>query len=293
MQIDLRATPKQTRRREKWIVRGLRTAADCISLKYLIELIGSCDFPDTALMGKQALYYRDDLARVHHLGFGFHADRCAPGILAVLAPIRYRNGLVLELGCGGGHLTRHLLGAGHRVIASDASLSMLAIVREIARDAESIQQLVLPDDPLPEADAIVAVGHVLNYLPDEVAVRKALLMMSRALRPNGILAVDMQDLEWGRQYSGVPSHARVTDDWALISEFSVPEPARFVRRHISFLRIEDDKWRHDEEVHRNVLMDTATIPAFLSEHGIQARAGNSFGDEHLPQGLVTIIGKKV
>jgi hypothetical protein len=26
-------------------------------------------------------YYRRDLALVHHLGFGFHADDCAPGIL--------------------------------------------------------------------------------------------------------------------------------------------------------------------------------------------------------------------
>jgi hypothetical protein len=25
-------------------------------------------------------YYRKDLALVHHLGFGFHADDCAPGI---------------------------------------------------------------------------------------------------------------------------------------------------------------------------------------------------------------------
>jgi hypothetical protein len=27
-------------------------------------------------------YYRSDLAMVHDQGFGFHADRCAPGILA-------------------------------------------------------------------------------------------------------------------------------------------------------------------------------------------------------------------
>lgn len=29
-------------------------------------------------------YYRADLALVHHLGFGFHADDCAPGILELL-----------------------------------------------------------------------------------------------------------------------------------------------------------------------------------------------------------------
>ena len=32
-------------------------------------------------------YYRTDLALVHHLGFGSHADACAPGILALLEPV--------------------------------------------------------------------------------------------------------------------------------------------------------------------------------------------------------------
>src|SRR5688572_21387356 len=61
-------------------------------------------------------YYGPDLALVHHLGFGFHADACAPGILALLEPIRERSGLVVEFGCGSGLLTRHLIDAGHRVI---------------------------------------------------------------------------------------------------------------------------------------------------------------------------------
>jgi hypothetical protein len=59
-------------------------------------------------------YYRANLARIHRLGFGFHADACAPGILQLLLPVRQRRGVVLELGCGSGHLTRHLLAAGHR-----------------------------------------------------------------------------------------------------------------------------------------------------------------------------------
>jgi SAM-dependent methyltransferase len=241
-------------------------------------------------MNKQPPYYRDDLARIHHLGFGFHADRCAPGILALLAPVRNRNGLVLELGCGSGRLTRHLLNAGHRVIATDASPAMLALAREVAGDAERIQQIILPDAPLPEADAIVSVGHVLNYLEDEAAILRALLAAARALRPGGILALDLQDLRWGEGYQNAPNQARVADDWALISEFSLPEPTRFIRRHISFIRAEDGTWRRDEEVHRNVLIDTAAIPAWLSEHGILARVGKAFGEEELPQGLITIIG---
>ena len=46
-------------------------------------------------------YYRPDLALVHHLGFGFHAEACAPGILALLDSVRERGGLVLEREDGG------------------------------------------------------------------------------------------------------------------------------------------------------------------------------------------------
>jgi hypothetical protein len=49
--------------------------------------------------------YRRDLALVHDLGFGFHAELCEDGVLGLLAPVRERGGLVLELGCGSGALT--------------------------------------------------------------------------------------------------------------------------------------------------------------------------------------------
>ena len=56
-------------------------------------------------------YYQTDLARIHHLGFGFHADLCAPGLLGLLSDVRERDGLVLEFGSGSGHLTRYLVDA--------------------------------------------------------------------------------------------------------------------------------------------------------------------------------------
>jgi SAM-dependent methyltransferase len=90
-------------------------------------------------------------------------------ILALLEPVRPRQGLVLELGCGTGLLTRELAAAGHRVIATDASPAMLDLARSYPPTAEDIRLLVLPSDPLPPADAVVSVGHVLNYLPDEHA----------------------------------------------------------------------------------------------------------------------------
>jgi len=227
---------------------------------------------------------------VHHLGFGFHADATAPGILALLEPVR--GGLVLELGCGSGLLTRYLIEAGHRVVATDASPAMLALARETAPGAE-VRQLVLPDDPLPECEVVISVGHVFSYLSDEAAIERALAAAAEALRPGGVLALDLCDLRYGELRRDDPSSSRIADDWAIVTRFSLPRPNLFVREIAAFLRGEDGAWRRDDERHENVLVDTALVPALLAKHGVKARVSESFGDEKLPDGLVAIVGRKV
>ena len=238
-------------------------------------------------------YYQADLAIIHDRGFGFHAERCAPGILTLLNPVLQSGGEVLELGCGSGHLTRRLVAAGHRVIATDASEAMLNLAKRSVPESKAFQQLVLPNDPLPDADAVVSVGHVLNYLPDEESIRRTLKAIAQSLRPGGVIAIDLQDLSWGASYRNAPNQARFEDDWALISEFSVPDQKTFVRRHILFLREEGNVWRRTEEVHHNCLIDTHRIASFLSDCGLRTRVTAAFGIEQLPAGLVALTGHKV
>lgn len=240
-------------------------------------------------------YYRKDLALVHHLGFGFHADDCAPGILKLLEPVRERDGLVVEIGCGTGLLTRYLVDAGHRVIATDASPAMLELARENVPEAEEIRQVTLPDDPVPEADAIVGVGHALNYLPDAESLDRALVAIAGALRPGGVLAIDLCDIEWGavRADRGeLTTKGWVGEDWAIVSEFSLPAPDKYVRQMATFLRNDDGSWRRDDEQHDNVLIDTSRVPELLGAHGVTATVGSAFGTEELPAGLRTIIGHR-
>jgi SAM-dependent methyltransferase len=239
-----------------------------------------------------APYYRADLALVHHRGYGFHADASVPGILELLAPVRARNGLVLELGCGSGLLTRYLVDAGHRVIATDASPAMLDLARSTVPDAEEIRLLTLPDDPLPTADAIVSIGHVLSYLPDEPALDRALVAVAQALRPGGVVALDLCDLEWGSVRVDAPIQGRVGDDWAIITETSVPSPDRFVREMTTFVRAADGTWRRDDERHDNVLIDTSRVPALLREHGVEATVLPAFGVESPPVGLRVVVGHR-
>jgi SAM-dependent methyltransferase len=238
-------------------------------------------------------YYRRDLARVHHAGFGFHADACAPGILDLLAPVHAAGGTVVEIGCGSGLLTRHLVDAGLRVIATDASLAMLELAREHVPDALDIREVALPDADLPEADAIVGVGHALNYLPNATAVNRALVAMAEALRPGGILAIDLCDLEWAALRRDQASAGRMGDDWAIVTEYAVPASDRFVRTMAVFTRDDDGVWHRDDERHDNVLVLTESVPRLLARHGVEAEVRPSFGSEVLPAGLHAIVGRKL
>ena len=192
---------------------------------------------------------------------------------------------MLELGCGSGALTRHLVAGGHRVLATDASPAMVELAGEGAR------VLVLPDDPLPAADAVVSVGHVLNYLPDEAAIGRALAAIAGALRPGGVLALDLLDLSYAEARADAPPYARVEDDWALVTRYESPAPARFVR-HITTFVADDGSWRRDDERHENVLMDTAGMPALLAAHGVEATVTAAFGAETLPDGMVAVVGRR-
>jgi hypothetical protein len=84
----------------------------------------------------------------------------------------------------------------------------------------------------------------------------------------------------------------VDDDWAIITEFSLPAPNQFVRHSTTFVRGDDGSWRRDEETHHNVLTDTSGVPALLAAEGVQVKVAAAFGTEQLPAGLRVLIGRR-
>ena len=146
--------------------------------------------------------------------------------------------------------------------------------------------------PCPHADAIVSVGHVISYLPDPAAVDRALVAMAGALRPGGVLAIDICDLEYGDIRAGEGDVGRTGPDWAIIAEFSRPAANRIARDVTTFVADGHGGWRRGSERHENALVDTARIPALLREHGVAATVGSSFADAELPSGLRAVIGTR-
>ncbi|MCY3845786.1 MAG: methyltransferase domain-containing protein, partial [Acidobacteria bacterium] len=182
--------------------------------------------------------------------------------------------------------------AGHRVVATDASPAMVALARETVPGAESVRRLTLPDDPLPSADAIVSVGHVLSYLPDVPSVARALRAIAAALRPGGVVAVDLLDRAYRAARAGKQPMAAFSADWAVFVAFASPDPETWVRDITTFVRNVDGTYQRDDERHVNVLVDAAEVASRLATAGLEdVEVARGFdGRQEMEEGLVAIIG---
>jgi len=220
-------------------------------------------------------YYRDDLAWVHHTGYAGYVANAQRGIVARLREHGLAHGQrVLDVGCGSGLLARAQAPAG------DFHAIGLPTRR---RPGEATA--------LPAADAIVSTGHVLNYLDSREDLALALAELAAALRPGGLLAIDLMTECFAEARDIRHPHARVEDDWTIVTRFSRPGPHRFDREITVFRRVESD-WRRSDEHHGNVTFEADEALEVLAANGIDARCEPAFGDETLPEGLVVIAGVK-
>jgi SAM-dependent methyltransferase len=241
-------------------------------------------------------YYQPDLAWVHHAGYSHHVERTCKGIVKLLRDGGLSAGArVLDIGCGSGLLARELLTAGFAVHGVDASPAMIELARDYARGGD-FDVGCLPtglaagvDGALAEADAVVSTGHVLNYLDTSADIVQALGELARAVRPAGVLAIDLMTGRYREQRDINEVHAKVKDDWAIVTRFSSPEPLRFDRMITVFRRV-GDSWRRSDEHHRNLAFDVDDALNVLRDNGIDAHCRAAFGDEKLPKGLVVLTG---
>jgi SAM-dependent methyltransferase len=152
--------------------------------------------------GSGRTFYAADLAYVHDAGFLGFANRAAPGVLQLLRRHCRPGARVVEIGCGSGGLTQHLVRAGYRMLGVDVAPAMIRLARHRVPGAE-FRVASYHDFALPPCAAVVAVGECLNYLAagrsrHEAALGHFFRRAGAALPPGGLLLFDFLEPCAGR-----------------------------------------------------------------------------------------------
>jgi SAM-dependent methyltransferase len=215
--------------------------------------------------------YDEDLAYIHDQGYGHVAEGAAAFVLELL-PARAS---VVELGCGSGVTARRLTDAGHDAVGIDQSAALIALARRRAPRARfRVGSFVT--EPLPECDAVLAIGEVFNYLFDEgntvAALPGLFARIHAALHPGGLLVFDLASPVVRRGHGSRIWTAG--SDWAVLVEND--QQGELLVRRITSFRERGAGYRRSEEIHRQRLYRPAEILPLLRAAGLTSRTSRGY-----------------
>jgi len=194
-------------------------------------------------------------------------------VVALAAPTA--SDRVLDVACGTGKSFLPLLERGYDVTACDISEAMLRVARTKAGERASLRRLDMQALPaLGHFDLITCLDDALNYLPDEVALIRALAGMRANLAPHGLLVFDVNAL---RTYRGAFAGDWVVDGADCLVAWrgrTAPDLASGGSAELvidAFLRAGDD-WTRHRAVHRQVHHPADRVERALAAAGLQVRA---------------------
>lgn len=233
--------------------------------------------------------YQNDLAQIHLDGYGFHWERAAPVILRWLETAGITNGVLVDLGCGGGQWMERAAGHGYHVCGIDVSCAMIRAARKRLPHARLVCGSFAEVD-LPPCDVVTALGEPLNYLHKKSSIRKVFTRVYRALRPGGVFVFDAR--EPASEPTTPRTVARVADTWACVAEIREDFRGGVIVRHITTFRRVGRSYRRRTEVHRLKVCPQPEMLSWLREIGFRVRAFRGYGDYRLASGQAAYLARK-
>lgn len=154
---------------------------------------------------------------------------------------------VLDLGCGKGRFLVPLARAGHRVTGVDDSHHMLADCRARLKRRGLRATLVQADVATLDADrafdAILCMDSVICYFLDTDEILALLSRCHRALRPHGVLVLDVWNIWAQRELFGKSVQRRFANDRVRVEwseSYAFDEGPAVLRTRLAGRVIEDD-----------------------------------------------------
>lgn len=195
-------------------------------------------------------------------------------LTGILRDYSVEDGLVLDLGCGTGKLTRLLAKKGYDMIGVDISEEMLEIAMG-HQDKEGGEILYLLQD-MREFElygtvrAVVSICDSVNYLMEYEDLVQVFSLVNNYLDPEGVFVFDLNTPYKYRELLGEQTIAENREEGSFIWENYFDEEDGVNEYDLTlFIREEDGRFRKYEETHYQRAYPLETVQKALREAGME------------------------
>ena len=185
------------------------------------------------------------------------------------------EGLVLELGCGTGNMTRLLANRGYDMIGVDNAPDMLEIAME-KRQAEGQDILYLFQDMREfelygTVKAVVSLCDSMNYILEEEDLLQVFRLVNNYLDPGGVFIFDLNTAYKYREVLGEQTIAENREDASFIWDNYYDQEEQINEYELTLFvkcRQEEDLYRKYQEVHFQRAYTLEEIKTLIEKSGL-------------------------
>lgn len=183
------------------------------------------------------------------------------------------DGIILDLGCGTGKMTRLLAAEGYDMIGIDLSDEMLMIAREEQTSEDGIlylQQDMREFELYGTVRAVVSVCDSMNYILEDEDLLQVFSLVNNYLDPGGIFLFDLNTIYKYENLLAENTICENREEGSFIWENYYDKEEEINEYDLTlFVREEDDLYRKYEETHFQRAYHIERIRELLKEAGME------------------------
>ena len=196
-------------------------------------------------------------------------------VTGLLAEYGITDGLVLDLGCGTGKMTRLLADAGYDMIGVDYSEEMLEIARE-RQDEQNRDDILYLMQDMREFElygtvrAVISICDSINYILEEDDLRHVFELVNNYLDPKGIFIFDLNTVYKYRELLGENTISENREESSFIWDNYFYEDEMVNEYDLTlFIREKDNLYRKYEELHYQKAYELEQVKRLLEQAGME------------------------
>lgn len=197
-------------------------------------------------------------------------------IIGLLNEYGISEGLMLDLGCGTGKLTRLLAKAGFDMIGVDNAEEMLEIAREAGYEDENVPDILYLLQDMREFElygtvrAVVSICDSMNYILEEEDLLTVFKLVNNYLDPKGLFIFDLNTIYKYRELLGETTISENREEGSFIWDNYFDEEEQINEYDLTlFIREEGDLYRKYEETHYQRAYELETVKNVIEQAGME------------------------